>query len=144
MKNMSKPITFTWRINLLYNYAAIVTTIVCQLSVAFRSIITISNAAFSLIQSFVVSRLDYCNALCAGLPAARTGSSDRVLRKTARHVDHIPSLGHVTDYMYMYMRDVLSFPLFPQHGLTLSRSVGLWLLGALLLECPVLWFSSIF
>src|SRR6218665_536850 len=67
-----------------------------------------------------------------------------VVRIVSYARQHIPSLGHVTDYMYMYMRDVLRFPLFPQHGLTLSRRVGLWLLGALLLECPVLWFSSIF
>jgi len=63
-----------------------------------------------LIHFFVVSRLDYCSALCVGFPATRVGCLVRVLRSAARYIGCIPRFRHVTDYM----RDVLHWLPFPQ------------------------------
>ena len=54
-----------------------------QLRVVFRSLT--SDAALTLIHSFVVSRLDYCSALYVGLPAARIGCLDWVFGSGLMH-----------------------------------------------------------
>src|SRR5688572_5700526 len=79
-----------------------------QLRVAFRSLA--SNAALTLIHSFIVSRLDYCSALYVGLPAALVGCLVRVMRAAARLIGRIARFGHASDYM----RDVLHWLPFPQ------------------------------
>ena len=73
-----------------------------------------------LIHFFVVSRLDYCSALCVGFPATRVGCLVRVLRSAARYIGCIPRFRHVTDYM----RDVLHWLPFPQsHSGSLTGSL---------------------
>jgi hypothetical protein len=120
-----------------------------QLRVVFCSLT--SDAALTLINSFVVSRLDYCSALYVGLPAARVVCLDRVLRTAACLIGRIPRYGHVAEYM----RDVLHWLPFPQRiiyrpylrlGLVLPRWCGPCLLtGALMLhpKRPAPWFSAL-
>jgi len=79
-----------------------------QLREVFRSLTF--NTALMLTHFFVVSRLDYCSALCVGFPATRVGCLVRVLRSAARYIGCIPRFRHVTDYM----RDVLHWLPFPQ------------------------------
>jgi len=87
--------------------------------VVFRSLT--SNAALTLIHSFIVSRLDYCSALYVGLPAARVGCLVRVMRAAARLIGRIARFGHVSDYM----RDVLHWLPFPQR-ITYRISALVW------------------
>ena len=85
------------------------------------------NAASTLIRSFVVTRLDLCCALYAGLPAVRLGCLERVLRTAARLIGHIPKFGHVT----AFMRDVLHWLPIPQRIVyRLSALVWRCLLGS--------------
>src|SRR5688572_4812114 len=96
-----------------------------QLRVVSRSLTT--NAASTLIHSFVVTRLDLCCALYAGLPAVRLGCLERVLRTAARLIGHIPKFGHVT----AFMRDVLHWLPIPQRIVyRLSALVWRCLLGS--------------
>jgi hypothetical protein len=50
----------------------------------------------SLVSAFVTSRLDYCNALLAGLPKSTTGPMQRVQNAAARLITGISSRDHVT------------------------------------------------
>src|SRR6218665_900547 len=58
-----------------------------------------ASANSALIHAFVISRLDYCSSLYAGLPACRLGCLDRVLCSAARLISGIPKFGHVSKYM---------------------------------------------
>src|SRR6218665_3182965 len=58
-----------------------------------------STATATLVHAFVTSRLDYCSTLYIGLPAARLGCIERVIRTAARLIGGIPRTGHVSAYM---------------------------------------------
>jgi hypothetical protein len=81
---LDQELTFTRHINLLCRACYYQLR---QLRVVFRSLT--SNAALTLIHSFIVSRLDYCSALYVGLPAARVGCLVRVMRAAARLIGRI-------------------------------------------------------
>jgi Reverse transcriptase (RNA-dependent DNA polymerase) len=102
---LDQELSFTKHINLLCRECYYQLR---QLRVVSRSLT--SDAASTLIHSFVVSRLDYCSALYQGLPHVRISCLNRVLRTAARLIGHIPKYGHVSDYM----RDVLHWLPFPQ------------------------------
>jgi len=68
-----------------------------QLRVVSRSLS--QGAAATLVHAFVVSRLDYCSALYAGLPAVRVGCLDRVLRVAAHLIGRIPTFGQVSEFV---------------------------------------------
>src|SRR6218665_995324 len=61
-------------------------------------------AASTLVHAFVVSRLDYCSAIYAGLPTCRLKCLDRVLRTAARLVGRIPRFGRVSGHMHKLER----------------------------------------
>ena len=113
---LDQELTFTRHINLLCRACYYQLR---QLRVVFRSLT--SNAALTLIHSFIVSRLDYCSALYVGLPAARVGCLVRVMRAAARLIGRIARFGHVSDYM----RDVLHWLPFPQR-ITYRISALVW------------------
>ena len=49
-----------------------------------------------LVSAFIVSRLDYCNAILAGLPAITLAPLQRVMHATARVVYDLKPYDHVT------------------------------------------------
>ena len=54
------------------------------------------EAAQLLIQSLLISRLDYCNSLLAGLPASAIKPLQRIQIAAARLVFNLPKFSHVT------------------------------------------------
>ena len=54
------------------------------------------EAAQLLVQSLVISRLDYCNSLLAGLPASASKPLQRIQNAAARLVFNLPKYSHVT------------------------------------------------
>lgn len=68
-----------------------------QLRVVSHSLTT--GIASTLVHSFVVSHLDYCRALCHGLPDDWIDCLDQVLRNATRLIDHIQKFGNVLEYM---------------------------------------------
>ena len=54
------------------------------------------EAAQHLVQSLVISRLDYCNSLLAGLPASAIKPLQRIQNAAARLVFNLPKFSHVT------------------------------------------------
>ena len=54
------------------------------------------EAAQLLVQALVISRLDYCNVLLAGLPASATRPLQRIQNAAARLVFNQPKFSHVT------------------------------------------------
>jgi len=54
------------------------------------------EAAQLLVQSLVISRLDYCNSLLAGLPASAIKPLQRIQNAAARLVFNLPKFSHVT------------------------------------------------
>ena len=60
-----------------------------------RSFLT-REAAQLLVQSLVISRLDYCNSLLAGLPASAIKPLQRIQNAAARLVFNLPKFSHVT------------------------------------------------
>src|SRR6218665_1679562 len=58
---------------------------------------------YTLVHSFVASRLDYCSCLYTRLPATRLSCLNRVLRSAARLIGRIPKYDHISTYM----RDIL-------------------------------------
>ena len=53
-----------------------------------------------LINSFVTSRLDYCNSLYYGLPASQINKLQRVQNAAARLICHIPRFEHITQTLH--------------------------------------------
>ena len=53
-----------------------------------------------LINSFVTSRLDYCNSLYYGLPASQINKLQRVQNAAARLICHIPRFEHTTPILH--------------------------------------------
>ena len=54
------------------------------------------EAAQLLVQSLVISRLDYCNSLLTGLPASAIKPLQRIQNAAARLVFNLPKFSHVT------------------------------------------------
>ncbi|KAK6301287.1 hypothetical protein J4Q44_G00293850, partial [Coregonus suidteri] len=54
------------------------------------------EAAQVLIQALVISRLDYCNSLLAGLPACAIKPLQLIQNAAARLVFNLPKFSHVT------------------------------------------------
>ena len=57
------------------------------------------EAAKSLVQALVISKLDYCNSLLVNAPAKRIDKLQSVLKDAARIVRNIPKLDHITPTM---------------------------------------------
>jgi len=56
----------------------------------------------------MVSHLNYYSTLYDGLPAARLGCLDRILRAAGRLIGNIPRFGQVSVYMRMFITGSLS------------------------------------
>ncbi|KAG7499322.1 hypothetical protein JOB18_034886 [Solea senegalensis] len=54
------------------------------------------KAAQVLVQALVISRLDYCNSLLAGLPACAIGPLQLIQNAAARLVFNLPKFSHTT------------------------------------------------
>ena len=52
-----------------------------------------------LISAFILSRIDFCNAVLAALPACMLAPLQRVLNAAARFIAGLPAHAHVTDTM---------------------------------------------
>ena len=57
------------------------------------------EAAKSLVQAFVISRIDYCNAVLYGLPAILVHRLQRVQNAAARLLTNTPRYSHITPVM---------------------------------------------
>ena len=57
------------------------------------------EAAKSLVQAFVISRIDYCNAILYGLPAIHVNRLQRVQNAAARLLTNTPRYSHITPVM---------------------------------------------
>ena len=57
------------------------------------------DAAMTLVHSFVLTRLDYCNGVLAGLPKFRIRQLQSVLNCAARVVAKLPKFSHISTYM---------------------------------------------
>ena len=57
------------------------------------------EAAKSLVQAFVISRIDYCNAVLYGLPAILVNRLQRVQNAAARLLTNTPRYSHITPVM---------------------------------------------
>ena len=79
-----------------------------QLRVVSRSLTF--NARVTLIHAFVLSRLDYCSSIYAGLPQIRIDRLERVHRAAARLIGG----SFKTDHISLYMQQVLHWLPFPQ------------------------------
>ena len=69
-----------------------------------------TDAARTLVNSLVVSKIDYCNSLLAGAPANLTDKLQSVLNAAARIVCGLKKYDHIT----CHMRDSLHWLRFPQ------------------------------
>ena len=54
------------------------------------------EAAKSIVQAFVTSRIDYCNAILYGLPAVHVNRLQRVQNAAARLLTNTPRYSHIT------------------------------------------------
>ena len=61
------------------------------------------DAAATLVHSFVLTRLDYCNGILAGLPKFLIRQLQSVINCAARVVANLPKFSHIS----IYMRDTL-------------------------------------
>src|SRR6218665_3425578 len=68
-----------------------------QLRVVSRSLSASSTA--TLVQAFIVNRLDHCSSLNCGLPQVRLQPLDGVLRSAARMIGGVPKFGHISEFM---------------------------------------------
>ena len=57
------------------------------------------EAAKSLVQALVISRIDYCNAILYGLPAVHVNRLQRVQNATARLLTNTQRYSHITPIM---------------------------------------------
>ena len=62
-----------------------------------------SNAAATLANSFVSSRLDYCSSFYICIPATRLNCLDRVLRSVARLIGRVSKFDHISAYMFIFV-----------------------------------------
>ena len=58
-----------------------------------------SDAAATLVHSFVLSRLDHCNAVLAGLPLFRIKQLQSVLNSAARLLANLPPFAQISDHI---------------------------------------------
>ncbi len=70
------------------------------------------HATQLLIQALVLSRLDYCNALLAGLPANSMKPLQLIQNAAARLIFNEPKRTHVTPLMFAYKTTSGSAPLY--------------------------------
>ncbi|KAK0143403.1 hypothetical protein N1851_018475 [Merluccius polli] len=54
------------------------------------------EASQLLVQALIISRLDYCNSLLAGLPASAIKPLQRIQNAAARLVFNLPTFSHMT------------------------------------------------
>lgn len=57
------------------------------------------EAAKSLVQAFVISRIDYCNAILYGLPAIHVNRLEHIQNAAARLLTNTPCYLHITPVM---------------------------------------------
>ena len=57
------------------------------------------EAAKTLIQALVISRLDYCNSILYGIPAVQTNKVQRLKNAAARLLTNTPRYSHITPVM---------------------------------------------
>ena len=57
------------------------------------------EAVKSLVQAFVISRIDYCNAILYGLPAIHVNRLQRVQNAATRLLTNTPRYSHITPVM---------------------------------------------
>ena len=57
------------------------------------------EAAKTLIQALVISRLDHCNSILYGIPAIQTNKLQRVQNTAARLLTNTPRYSHITTVM---------------------------------------------
>ena len=57
------------------------------------------EAAKTLVQALVISRLDYCNSVLYGIPAIQTNKLQRVQNVDARLLTNKPCYSHITPVM---------------------------------------------
>ena len=55
-----------------------------------------TDATRNAIQTLITSRLDYCNSLLAGMPAAQVAQLQSIPNKAARLVSRTPHSSHIT------------------------------------------------
>ena len=67
------------------------------------------SAAIQLVNSFIISRVDFCNSLLYGAPTNLTGSSQSVFNVAARHVYGSERFDHVNDVMETGFTGCVSF-----------------------------------
>ena len=97
-----------------------------------------------LVSAFIVSRLDYCNAILAGLPASTLAPLQRVMHAAARVVYDLKSYDHVTPTLkalhWLPVKQRIEFklclllhlimngraPVYLQNLLTTTASVSAW------------------
>ena len=79
------------------------------------------SAASTLVHAFVLSRLDYCSSIFAGLPRARIDRLERVHRAAARLIGGFTKYDRISQYM----RDVLHWLPFP-HRIYFRISSLVW------------------
>src|SRR5688572_8005347 len=53
----------------------------------------------TIVHAFVCSRIDYCNALYAGLPKVRLSTLQSVLNSAARLIARLPRFSHISTFM---------------------------------------------
>src|SRR3984885_644618 len=58
------------------------------------------EAAITLVHSFIMTRLDYCNSILAGLPNVRLRQLQSVLNCAARVVANLTKFSHISAYMH--------------------------------------------
>ena len=63
-----------------------------------------------LVPALIISRLDYCNAILANLPASTLAPLQRVLNAAARLVMNLGPRDHVTPVWYENVFGVVSCP----------------------------------
>ena len=69
-----------------------------------------------LVQALVISRLDYCNSLLAGLPASATKPLRRIQNAAVRLIHNLPKFSHVTPPSFVTSTGFLLQHPIPDNG----------------------------
>ena len=67
------------------------------------------EAAKTLIQALVMSRLDYCNSVLYGIPATQTNKLQRVQNAAARLLTNTPRYSHITPVRWLPVKFKTTF-----------------------------------
>ncbi len=91
------------------------------------------HAAQLLVQALIISRLDYCNALLAGLPSCANKPQQMFQNAAAQLVFHEPKRAHFTPLLYLPDIDIcmqnshrLSSLLLPPHSYESTSPPEAW------------------